>query len=99
MEGASDDAHFAFAAAHQLTILTHNPADFLALHNDNQQHAGILGIYQDNDPTRDMSHAEIVTAIANVEAGAATGGDPVAGPFPGRRFASRSVKVSMSRAP
>ncbi len=81
MEGASDDAHFAFAAAHQLAIITKNPADFLALHTENQQHSGILGVYQDNDPDRDMSQAEIVNAIANLEAAAATGADSIAGHF------------------
>jgi hypothetical protein len=32
----------------------------------NSQHAGLL-VCQDNDPDRDMSHAEIVRAIANLE--------------------------------
>jgi Domain of unknown function (DUF5615) len=68
LEGADDDVHLAFAAAHQLTVITKNPADFLELHRANPTHAGILGVYQDNDPSRDMSQADIVRAIANVEA-------------------------------
>jgi hypothetical protein len=50
-----------------IVLLTKNPGDFLELHEKNSQHAGILLVYQDNDPDRDMSHAEIVRAIANLE--------------------------------
>ncbi len=81
LEGEDDEVHFAFAAAHHLTIITKNPADFLELHQSNQTHAGVLAVYQDNDPARDMSHADIVKAIANLEAAAESGGDPIAGKF------------------
>ncbi len=49
LDGEDDDVHFAFASAHGLTILTKNPADFEALHDLNQQHHGVLAVYQDND--------------------------------------------------
>ena len=65
--GREDEVHFHYAAEHGLVLLTKNPDDFLELHEKNAQHAGILLVYQDNDPDRDMSHAEIVRAVANLE--------------------------------
>ena len=79
--GQDDDVHFAFAATKRLTLLTKNPADFLALHRANPVHSGILAVYQDNDATRDMSDVDVVKAIRNLEDAAARGGDPIAGMF------------------
>lgn len=79
--GADDDVHFAFAAANHLTIITKNPSDFENLHDREPSHAGILAVYQDNDPSRDMSDAEIVRAIRNLEAASQSGGDPIEGRF------------------
>ncbi|HKI33175.1 MAG TPA: DUF5615 family PIN-like protein [Gemmataceae bacterium] len=73
----SDDVHFQYAVAHQLVILTKNPKDFWMLHQSGGPHSGILAIYQDNDVTRDMSYAEIVKAIANLE----SSGVPIPGEF------------------
>ena len=81
LEGEDDAIHFAFAGANQLTIITKNPADFLELHRTSQRHAGILAVYQDNDPTRDMSQADIVRAIANLEAAVESGGNPITAHF------------------
>ena len=81
LEGEDDSIHFAFAAAHVLTIITKNPGDFKALHNLHPVHAGILAVYQDNDPSRDMSSAEIVKAIRNLEEAAQQGGPPIPGQF------------------
>jgi hypothetical protein len=82
LDGADDDVHFAFAIENDLTIITKNPADFYPLHEAvAPNHPGILGVYQDNDVSRDMSDAEIVRAIANVEATTQQGGDPIAGHF------------------
>ncbi len=77
LEGEDDAVHFAHAATNGLCIITKNPADFLDLHEANQQHSGILAVYQDNDRVRDMSDAEIVKAIANLELAAESGGDPI----------------------
>ena len=79
--GRDNDVHLAFAAANNLALITKNPADFLVLHLANPRHSGILAVYQDNDATRDMSDAEIVKAIQNLEEAAALGGDPIAGMF------------------
>ena len=65
--GKADEEHLQFAASQGLVLLTKNPDDFAQLHGASSEHAGILVIYQDNDPDRDMSYAEIVRAIGNLE--------------------------------
>jgi predicted nuclease of predicted toxin-antitoxin system len=65
--GRDDEVHLAYAFANGLVLVTKNPDDFLELHHKNRQHAGILLVYQDNNPDRDMSHADIVRAITNLE--------------------------------
>jgi predicted nuclease of predicted toxin-antitoxin system len=79
--GEDDDVHFGFAASNGLTIITKNAADFLELHEENQHHSGIFAVHQDNDPTRDMSDAEIIRAISNLEDAVALGGDPIPGMY------------------
>jgi Domain of unknown function (DUF5615) len=81
LTGEDDEVHFRFAAANGLTIITKNPADFEALHDWDQGHFGILAVYQDNDLSRDMSDAEIVKAISNLEQAVHSGGDPIQGKF------------------
>lgn len=81
MDGEDDQVHFGFAAANGLAIITKYPADFKALHDLDQQHSGIFAVYQDNDPSRDMSYAEIVRAIRNLEEAAQQGGPPIQGEF------------------
>jgi hypothetical protein len=67
LTGATDEIHFAHARAARRATLTKNPVDFSLLHQQFPDHPGILAIYQDNDPTRDMSYTDIVRAIANLE--------------------------------
>ncbi|MEZ4867840.1 MAG: DUF5615 family PIN-like protein [Caldilineaceae bacterium] len=67
LRGAADDIHLAHARTTQQSILTYNAADFLRLHKQQPDHYGILTVYQDNDPTKDMTYADIVRAIANLE--------------------------------
>jgi hypothetical protein len=81
MEGEDDPVHLGFAAAHDLTIITKNPADFKALHDLDPRHSGILAIYQDNDPSRDMSNADVVRAVRNLEEAVQQGGPPIRGEF------------------
>src|SRR5207302_554368 len=81
LDGADDDVHLAFAAKDGFAIITKNPADFENLHDFDPNHAGILAVYRDNDPARDMSDAEIVNAISNLEAATQTGGEPIQGRF------------------
>jgi predicted nuclease of predicted toxin-antitoxin system len=65
--GVADEIHFAYASANGLVLVTKNPSDFHELHQRDRNHPGVMAIYQDNDPTWDMSHADIVRAIANLE--------------------------------
>jgi hypothetical protein len=65
--GARDAVHFRRAKQEGWILLTKNPRDFVVLHEADRDHAGALVIYQDNDPGRDMTHMEIVGAIANLE--------------------------------
>lgn len=65
--GCVDEVHFRFALDNNLILLTKNPDDFLELHKKNAHHPGILLIYQDNDPSRDMNNADIVRALGNLE--------------------------------
>jgi Domain of unknown function (DUF5615) len=81
MTGEDDEVHLQFAATNGLTLITKNPADFEALHDTNNQHSGILAVYQDNDFSRDMSAQEIARAIANLEQAAHGAGDPIPGNF------------------
>jgi hypothetical protein len=81
LSGEEDDVHFGFAAAHGLAIVAKNPADFKALHDLDQRHSGILAVYQDNDPSRDMSNTDMVRAIRNLEEATQQGGPTIHGEF------------------
>ena len=76
LSGAPDARHFIYAIQHSLVLLTRNHDDFLDLHEVVQaadgNHAGILIIRSDNDPTRDMTLRQIVTAIARLESSGAS---------------------------
>jgi hypothetical protein len=67
--GAPDDAHLAYAAGAGLALLTKNPRDFRALHLASgssaaaPSHAGILVVYQDNNPSKGMAPRDILAAI------------------------------------
>jgi predicted nuclease of predicted toxin-antitoxin system len=80
MLGEEDDAHLAYAVAHGLILLTKNPHDFQDLHYLDQNHPGIFAVYQDNNVITDMSDADIVAAIARIEA-AVPLGFQIAGEF------------------
>jgi predicted nuclease of predicted toxin-antitoxin system len=57
-----------YAQREDRILLTRNCEDFRALHHAQAQHAGIVAIYQDRDPDKNMSYAAIVRALANLEA-------------------------------
>ena len=73
----ADVRHFEFAATNGLVLVTKNPKDFEQFHREGRAHAGIFVVYQDNDRIRDMAHADVVRAIANLEAA----GVPITGQF------------------
>ncbi|WP_179197937.1 DUF5615 family PIN-like protein [Nostoc sp. T09] len=65
--GIPDSLVMEMARTQQRVLLTRNCNDFLELHQANSDHSGILAIYQDAEPTKSMSYAAIVKAIANLE--------------------------------
>ncbi len=70
MRGAEDEAHLQHAAVHQCTVVTANVRDFLTLHQtwqeEGRHHAGILALYRENNPQRDMTYAQIARAISRL---------------------------------
>jgi predicted nuclease of predicted toxin-antitoxin system len=70
MRGAEDAAHLQYAAAHQCAVVTANVRDFLTLHQtwqeEGRQHAGILALYRENNPQRDLTYAQIARAISRL---------------------------------
>jgi hypothetical protein len=67
LRGADGATHLDHARRTGRTVLTLNARHFKALHDRDAAHAGILVVYQDNDPNRDMRYADIVRAIGNLE--------------------------------
>jgi predicted nuclease of predicted toxin-antitoxin system len=48
-------------------LLTRNCADFLELHRMNPIHFGIIAVYQDADPSKNISYQSIVHSIGNIQ--------------------------------
>lgn len=64
--GSIDAVHFAYACQNQLIIVTKDAADFTELHEQNNQHQGILVVREEHDYTKNMSYVDIVRAIENL---------------------------------
>lgn len=67
MAGSLDEEVLAYAHQQNRILLTRNCDDFLALHQSDLTHAGILTVYQDAEPGKNMSYQAIVQAIHNLE--------------------------------
>jgi predicted nuclease of predicted toxin-antitoxin system len=69
---ARDPIHLLYALQQRLVVLTRNHLDFRPLHElvigSGGSHSGILLIYEENDPTRDMKVPHVITAIGKLEA-------------------------------
>ena len=69
--GKTDEEHLHYAAGHGLALLTANAGDFVELHQQwmlrHDSHHGILVIYRENNPVRDMTLQEIAQAIKQIE--------------------------------
>ena len=69
--GVVDREHLCYAVAHDLVVLTANAKDFIALHDEWQQqgaeHPGILLVYRENNPQRDLTFAQIAHAVSRLE--------------------------------
>ena len=72
--GASDAQHFTATIRHRAVLLTQNYKDFIELHDliltAGGRHPGLLLLYTENDPTRDMTARSIAVAVSRVEAAA-----------------------------
>lgn len=77
LNGKLDSVVLVSAKQDNRIVLTHNCRDFEALHEANRDHAGILGIYENQDFSKDMTRQQVVKAIANLEAAQI----PLAGQF------------------
>jgi predicted nuclease of predicted toxin-antitoxin system len=71
LRSASDIAVFAYAINHNYVMLTHNCIDFSELAEQilqqGKHHSGLLLIYKDNNPTKDISVAAIIKALKNLQ--------------------------------
>lgn len=69
--GVADEEHLRYAAAHALVLLTANAEDFIDLHyewmSQHREHNGILIIYRENNPIRDMNFQQIADAVTHLE--------------------------------
>lgn len=66
-----DHAVFEAAIAMERMLITINCSDFVALHEakiaKRATHPGILLVYRYNVPSKELSHMDIIKAIANLE--------------------------------
>lgn len=67
LDSLADSEVLAHAVRERRVLLTRNCGDFLARHGKWPAHSGIMAIYQDADPVKNMSYQDIVDAVANVE--------------------------------
>jgi predicted nuclease of predicted toxin-antitoxin system len=65
--GTPDPEVFDLAQSLERVLLTHNAEDFHALHRKRPGHQGIIAIYRDADPRKNMTHAQIAAAIRRLE--------------------------------
>lgn len=66
--GQADSIVFDYARSKTCVLITYNCDDFQLLHEATTCHPGILAIYRDANPAKNMSFKAIVRAIANLEA-------------------------------
>lgn len=66
--GKADPLVLDYAIEQDRLLLTYNCDDFEALHQKNSNHSGILAVYRDTNPSKNMNFKAILRAIANLEA-------------------------------
>lgn len=68
LQGSDDIVVFNRAITEKRVLLTKNCRDFKKLLDEkNPKHPGILGIYQDKDPYKNMRNKDIVKIISKME--------------------------------
>jgi predicted nuclease of predicted toxin-antitoxin system len=68
LRGEPDSRCWHYAQEHGATVVTMNVVDFVRLAEAAEDHAGLLLVYRENDPTRDMNAALVVAAVARIAA-------------------------------
>jgi len=68
-DAALDPEVFELAQRLGRVVLTKNTEDYFDLHEKHKAkgHFGVLAVYEDADPDKDMSYKDIVQALANIE--------------------------------
>ncbi len=66
LRGEPDSRCWRHAQEQGATVVTMNVVDFARLTEATEGHAGLLLVYRENDPTRDMSAASVVDAVGRV---------------------------------
>lgn len=68
-DSAPDPEVFEIARKLGRVVLTRNADDYRILHEQNTEpgHPGVLAIYQDADPQKNMSYKDIARAIDNIQ--------------------------------
>jgi uncharacterized protein DUF5615 len=66
--GTSDEEVWEFAKHERLPVLTMNAADYRGLTEGAGDHHGLILVYRDNDPTKDMTFADIAAVISKIDA-------------------------------
>lgn len=75
--GSPDSEVLDLAQSLQRVLLTHNVMDFQALALARPNHYGVIAIYRDSDPHKNMSYQDIGRAVLKLEAS----GVPILGKF------------------
>ena len=69
--GSADEVHLRYAVENRLVLLTANARDFVELNQSwrrqQRHHNGILIVYRENNPTRDMDFQQIAQAVSEIE--------------------------------
>lgn len=58
---------FDLAQSLERVLLTHNTEDFHELHRERPSHRGIMAVFRDADPRKNMNHAQIALAVRRLE--------------------------------
>lgn len=66
LRGEPDARCWRHAQERGATVVTMNVVDFVRLAEATESQAGLLLVYRENDPTRDLNAASVVAAIARI---------------------------------
>lgn len=75
--GIPDLEVFALVQSLGRVLLTHNALDFHIIHEQHADHLGVMAVFRDADPRKNMSYLDIGRAINRLE----LSGAPIAGKF------------------